>query len=66
MDLSKIDTHQLISFLKNKKCVRLESISEFPLLFVEDYNKGVDAIMSLTNPSLSLPQNFDTPWDVPV
>ena len=63
VDLSKIDMRQLISFLKNKKCLRLESISEFPLLFVEDYNKGVDAIMSLTNPSLSLPQNCDTPWD---
>ena len=63
IDLSKIAMRQLISFLKNKKCVRLESISELPLLFVEDYNKGVDAIMSLTNPSLSLPKNCDTPWD---
>ena len=64
IDLSKINMRQLISFLKNKKCVRLESVSEFPLLFVEDYNKEVDAIMYLTNPSLSLPQICDTPWNV--
>ena len=51
----------LISFLRNPKCRNLESIAEFPLLFVEDYNKGFDNIIALTNHSLSLSLTRDTP-----
>ena len=63
LDLSRVEMRQLISFLKNKKCTRIESISEFPLLFVEDYKKNADTIMSITNPSLSFSQHCATPGD---
>ena len=37
-DLSKIKMQHLFSFLENDKVKMMENISEYPLLFVEDYN----------------------------
>ena len=61
VDLENISMHNLITFLKHPKCRKLESIAELPLLFVEDYSKGYDNIMMLTNSSFSTFQNRATP-----
>ena len=55
-DLKAVKIPQLIKFLSNRKVMMMENISEYPLLFIEDYENDINHIQidNITNHETSL------------